>query len=232
MERFFKEKALSLGVMVVLLLVVVLATYFITSSTIHALDSDDPTLPTLPPIQTEGPGDFTDTELFLYACVDAFDPHSEEIFPLLTLSDEVQMLAFKQDGIVHCYSLAEVKQKGAADKRHLFSLLGLSPDFAGSQMILFDIPAAKVFRPAYETNCQEDTMSLSQCTLTADQQAFMNALLLDAADKKLAYTRLGYTYNYLNTNIYGVSEFAADPADGTLVRELTLDECLTLLNKK
>jgi len=73
----FKEKVLSLGGAIVIMLICILATYFITNSVINS--GEQLILPTLPPVQTQKPTQFNDNDLFMYACIDSYDVQKDEI---------------------------------------------------------------------------------------------------------------------------------------------------------
>ena len=99
----FKEKVLSLGGAIILLIVCIVGTYLITTITKNANDQFE--LPSLPAINTQKPAEFNDDQLFLYACIDAFDVQKSEIKDLKTFKTGDKLVAFENNGITLCYLL-------------------------------------------------------------------------------------------------------------------------------
>ena len=229
MSRFFKEKVLSPGAAVIIILCAMLGTYLVTSLTASS-DIPPVDLPTLPPINTERPAEFTDDELCLYACIDAFDTHSDEILPLRTLSGTVRMVAFDAgDGLTLCYLLEELSSAKPDSAARLSALLGFAPSYKPETAVIFEISASDVFRPAYSTDCTSASMTVEQCELTDSQRDFINGLIIQASDKQFAFTRLGYSYDWQGASPYGLSQFAADISAGNITAKTSVSEFLASL---
>lgn len=223
----FKEKVLSLGGAIVIMLICILATYFITNSVINS--GEQLILPTMPPIQTQKPTQFNDNDLFMYACIDSYDVQKDEIKELPIINTPTTMIAFSDKGTVLCYSLDEIKSKKPTDKRMLLGLLGLAPDTEITSVNVFTASNEHIFRPAFSTDCSISNMSSAQQDLTNDQKDFILSLMYDAYNKKIAYTRLGYTYNYLGDSVYGVAQYATNIDLATDKKSMSLDEFLNKL---
>lgn len=218
----FKEKILSLGGAIILMIICMTATYFVTNSLIEPNTQIE--MPSIPPIHTQKPAEFTDKDLFLYACIDSFDVQENEIVDLPVINKPTSMVAFNNSGTVLCYSLEEIKSKKPSDKRQLLGLLGLSPDSNLNNAIVFTASPENLFRPAYSTDCSKKDMASTQQELTQQQKEFITALMYDAYNKEIAYTRLGYTYNYLGESVYGVAQYAININHASDVKEYNLDD--------
>ena len=225
----FKEKVLSLGSAIILLLVGIAATYLVTSQISN--NNNELTMPSLPTVNTPKPAEFSDIQLFLYACIDAYDTDETEIRDLGTIEQSVSLISFEREGITLCYPIDEIKTKKPKNKSEFLALLGLHPDTSVSSIVLFDATPENVFRPAYSTDCTKNEMSIKQCELSNSQKEFINQLIIDAADKKIAYTRLGYTYNYKGSDVYGVTQYATDPQNGKNISQTNLEDFLLSLNE-
>ena len=108
--------------------------------------------------------------------------------------------------------------------------MGLAPDTTFNTVYIFSANENNVFRPAFNTNCTKNEMSVSQASLTNDQELFINKLLIDAANKKIAYTRLGYTYDYKGSDVFGLTQYALDSQYRTNVTTYSIDEFITSIN--
>ncbi len=222
----FKDKVLSLGGAVLIILISIVCTYLITTNT--ANQDNGVGIPTLPAINTPKPAEFTDEQLFLYACIDAFDPNENEYYhDLGVVNYNIELVAFEKDGLTLCYPVDEIRAKAPSDKARLLALLGLSPGTEIKNVHIFQASAENIFRPAFNTDCTKKQMTLYQCDLTDQQEEFINKIIVDAANKKIAFTRLGYTYDYKGTSVYGVTQYATDPQKGSDLQTKTLDEFLT-----
>ena len=73
----FKEKVLTLGGAIILMLISILGTYLISNSINK--NNDIIEMPSIPPIHTQKPSEFADEDLFHYACIDSFDVQKNQI---------------------------------------------------------------------------------------------------------------------------------------------------------
>ena len=162
-------------------------TYLVTVS-VSSGSASMPELPTLPPINTEKPI-ADDEELFLYACIDAFNGcRTSRVLQCLPKEGTVRMAALSGSGTVLCYLYDEMKEYKPSSPSELTALLGLAPSTAAEKVIIFDIPSACVFRPAFNTDCTSGEMPDTQCALSDEQQAFIDSMIIAAAEKKIAFT--------------------------------------------
>lgn len=225
----FKEKVLSLRSAIILLLASILATYLVTSKITN--NNYELTIPSLPTVNTPKPAEFSDIQLFLYACIDAFDTEQNEIRNLGTVDKNISLISLDKEGISLCYPISEIKEKKPKDKSEFLALLGLHPDTEVNSIVIFDASYDSIFRPAFNTDCTKNDMSLQQCELSVEQEEFIHKLIIDASNKKIAFTRLGYTYNYKSTDVYGVTQYAANPQNGKNATEISLNEFLLNIKK-
>lgn len=222
MKKFFTEKVISLGTAVIIILLCIAGTYLVTVS-VSSGSASMPELPTLPPINTEKPI-ADDEELFLYACIDAFNGcRTSRALQCLPKEGTVRMAALSGSGTVLCYLYDEMKECKPSSTSDLIALLGLAPNTAAEKVIIFDIPSACVFRPAFNTDCTSGEMPDTQCALSDEQQAFIDSMIIAAAEKKIAFTRRGFSYNWKGKDCYGLTQFAANPAEGTIIAEMSID---------
>ena len=187
-------------------------------------------MPSIPPIHTQKPAEFADEDLFHYACIDSFDVQKNEIVNLPIIDKPTQMVAFDNEGIVLCYTMDEITAKKPLDKRTLKALLGLSPSTDLTYAFVFTADPENLFRPAFSTDCTKKEMTSSQQEITVAQEAFIVSLMYDAYNKKIAYTRLGYTYNYLGESVYGVAQYATDINIYSDIKQYSIDDFLGSLS--
>ena len=89
-----------------------------------------------------------------------------------------------------------------------------------------------MFRPAFNTDCTSGEMPDTQCALSDEQQAFIDSMIIAAAEKKIAFTRRGFSYNWKGKDCYGLTQFAANPAEGTIIAEMSIDAFIALPDDK